>query len=512
MEYQLVREVCPVCETLLEGTKEQPIDVGLELPDYCPDIERILRCRVSPSVTGRSISGDMLEVNGSALLSLYYIDAKKQAVRLCEHSMPFSCSFQLREPAPDASVSVRLRPDYINCRAVSPRKADIHGAFSVIVSASAGSSQEYVTGIAGDDIQQSLRHETVSRLRCCTQQQFSITEVLDIGQGRGVPETILRSELGVSCHSVKALTDKLMLTGEAVLKIVYLTDAETGAQDSMSFNVPFSQVIDAAGADDGTVNDIRLEVMNYSAALRSEYDESSTLVTLDARLCATVAAYEDKEITVIEDAYSTDYDLELSYKQYRLTRLAALTDITHYAEAQLSSGDSRITQVTDLWCETVSPLCVYENGSISVRGKLLCCMLALDGDGVPFYMERPVEFSVSPDTPAGLTSPLIRTDVSVKNISFRITGDNTVDIRAELRLTGAVYDNVQLRGVSGVTASEDSCRVKDRTAALTLYYAEEGEKLWDIARAYCTSAEAIRLENEMTEDVVAARGMLLIPM
>ena len=512
MEYQLTREICPVCETLLEGTKEQPIDVGLELPDYCPDIERILKCRVSPSVTGRSISGDMLEVNGSALLSMYYIDAKKQAVRLCEHSVPFSCSFQLRDTAQDAAVSVRVRTDYINCRAVSPRKADIHGAFSVTATVSAGIGQEYVTGIVGDDIQQSLRHETVSRVRACTRQQFSLTEVLDIGQGKGSPESILRSELSVSCQSVKALTDKLMLTGEAVLRILYLTDIETGAQDTMTFNVPFTQVIDAKGADDTTVNEVRLEVMNYSAVLKSEYDENSTLVTLDARLCASVMAFEDMEMTIIEDAYSTDYDLELSYRQYKLTRLASLIDVTHYAEAQLSSGDISITQVLDIWSEAVSPICVYENGSLTVRGKLVCCMLALDDDGVPFYIESPVEFSVSPDIPAELTSPSARTDVSVKNVSFRITGDNTVDIKAELRLAGAVYDIVQLRGVSGVAASEDSCRLKDRTAALTLYYADEGERLWDIARAYCTSAEAIRLENEMTDDVVAARGMLLIPM
>ncbi len=512
MEYQLTREICSVCETLIEGTKEQPIDIGLELPDYCPDIERILKCRVSPSVTGRSISGDVLEINGTALLSLYYIDSKKQSIRLCEHQSPFSCSFQLKEPAPEAAVSVRLRTEYLNCRAVSPRKADIHGAFSVIVSVFTGSEQEYITGIIGDDIQQSLRHETVSRVCGCSQQQFSITEVLDIGQGKGLPESILRSDLSVSCQSIKALSDKLMLSGEAVLRILYLTDAESGARDTMTFNIPFTQVIDAKGVTDSTVNEVRLEVMSYSANLRSEYDENSTLVMLDARLCAAVIACEDMEISIIEDAYSTDFDLELEYKQYKVIRLVSLPDITHFAEAQISSGDNAITQILDLWTEGVSSICVYENDDLSIRGKLVCCMLALDNDGVPFYIERPVEFAVSPDIPAGLSSPAARIDVAVKNISFRITGDNTVDIRAELRLTGSVYENLRIRGAASASASEDSCRTKDRAAALTLYYADEGEKLWDIARNYCTSAEAIKLENEMTEDVIAARGMLLIPM
>ncbi len=512
MEYQLTKEICPVNETLLDGTKEQPIDIELNLPDYCPDIERILKCRVSPGITGRNISGDMLEINGNALISLYYLDSRKQAIRLCEHTSPFSCSFPVKSPSADAISSVRLRTEYINCRAVSPRRADIHGAFSVIVSVTAGREQEYFTEIVGDDIRQRRRTETVSRLCGSSQQQFSVTEVLDIGQGRGMPESILRSELSVSCDSVKALTDKLMINGEVVLRILYITDLETGAQDTMTFNVPFSQVLDAKGVTDSTVNEVKLEVMNYSAALKSEYDENSTLVTLDARLCACVTACEDMEISIIEDAYSTEYNIDLSYRQYKLTRLAALLNSSAYAEAQLSTGDSSITQILDLWCEQVSCISVYENDSFSVRGKLSCCMFALDNEGVPFYIERPVEFSASPEIPADLINPTSSADVSVKGVSFRITGDNTIDIKAELRISGAVYDNIRLKGVDSAEAAEDNCRQKDKAAALTLYYADEGESLWDIARAYCTSTEAIMLENEMTDDVITARGMILIPM
>ena len=79
MEYRLQKESCHVSESVLEATKEMPIDLDLSLPDYCPDIEKILKCRVSPQISGRSLSGDMLELEGNALISLYYLDAKKQA-------------------------------------------------------------------------------------------------------------------------------------------------------------------------------------------------------------------------------------------------------------------------------------------------------------------------------------------------------------------------------------------------------------------------------------------------
>ena len=77
MEYQCKKEVFPVCETVFEGTSEQPVDLELSLPDYCPDIERILKCRLCPSVSSKNISGDRLDVDGMVLISLYYLDSKK---------------------------------------------------------------------------------------------------------------------------------------------------------------------------------------------------------------------------------------------------------------------------------------------------------------------------------------------------------------------------------------------------------------------------------------------------
>ena len=47
---------------------------------------------------------------------------------------------------------------------------------------------------------------------------------------------------------------------------------------------------------------------------------------------------------------------------------------------------------------------------------------------------------------------------------------------------------------------------------LILYYAEAGEALWDIARLYCTSMEAIQRENGLECEKMDSKGMLLIPM
>ena len=512
MDYITRKEKCSICETVFEGSAEQPVDLELSLPDYCPDVERILKCRICPGISSGSITGDRLDVDGNVTIRLYYLDSKKQADRLCEHTSPFSCSFTLRNADPECISRIRLRTGYLNCRAVSPRKLDIHGAFTVMASVYKPGEKQYCTGIEGDDIQQQTHSELVSELKGCARQQFSLSEVLDIGKGKGTPESILRSELIIIPDECRAIENKLMLKGEAILKVLYITDIETGSQDMMTFNIPLSQIIDVPGINESTVNDVSVDVMSYDISLKSEFDESSTLLALDARLCAVVLGYENREISVVDDAYSTDYEIETGIRTESFVRLAECSTMTQSICGNIGTGDNGITRVIDIWCESISSVSDSDGGNITIRGKINCCMLALDREGVPFCTEKALDFSFSPEIREQQGEISVRADLCVPSVSFRITDDSNVEIKAELRLSAAVYSSAARRCITDVSAGDDRIREKDKTAALTIYYADEGETLWDIARLYCTSVEAVRLENNMTDDVIKARSMVLIPM
>ena len=512
MEYQFEKENCFVCEKVFEGSSEQAVDLDFSLPDYCPDIERILKCRICPSVMSKNISSDRLDVDGVAVIKLYYLDTKKQAIRLCEHTSPFSCSFNIKSTVQDPTAIVKVKTEYLNCRALTPRKLDIHGAFSVCAAVYQKAEQEYCCSINGDDIQQRKHTEQISCLSGIGQQQFSISEVLDIGQGKGSPESILRSEFSIGLESAKALSDKIMLKGEAVLRLLYVTDIETGLQDTMTFNIPYSQVIDAQGISDISQNDIKLEVMNYDVSLKSEYDESSTLVTLDAKICATVFAYDERSIDTVDDAYSTVYELDLEEKNCKYSHIISMPDSDISVKEEVKTGDNNISKIIDTWCDGVSYISNFDGNTLTTKGKVNCCIFAVDKDGVPFYIERPLEFSVNPDIPQSFGEISANIDLSCKSLSFRITGDNSIELKADLKLKGIVFENKVCRAVTGAVGNEDQKRVKDKNAALTLYYADEGENLWSIARLYCTSVEAIKLENELTDDIIQAHSMILIPM
>lgn len=78
-------------------------------------------------------------------------------------------------------------------------------------------------------------------------------------------------------------------------------------------------------------------------------------------------------------------------------------------------------------------------------------------------------------------------------------------------VTGEIYDVCTTTAVSSVKADEEKKRRRDDCSSLILYFAAEGEDVWDIARDYCTSVTQVRQENDLTEDILTADRMIMIP-
>ena len=97
------------------------------------------------------------------------------------------------------------------------------------------------------------------------------------------------------------------------------------------------------------------------------------------------------------------------------------------------------------------------------------------------------------------------------SISYSVSGANNVDIKINFDIYAALYSCQRYDMVTDVMGDESKAIDKD-TASLTVYYASEGEKIWDIARKYHTSLNMIKNENDLLEDTLKSDCMLLIPM
>ena len=71
-EQEKVKITTPEC--FFEDSVTQSVDEQLNLPDYCSDIKRILKCSLHPEVNSVQLGGDRVSVRGNLQIRLLYVN------------------------------------------------------------------------------------------------------------------------------------------------------------------------------------------------------------------------------------------------------------------------------------------------------------------------------------------------------------------------------------------------------------------------------------------------------
>lgn len=510
MNYPIKTDGFFVCKTIFNETREKTVDADIALPDYCPDIQKILKCRIEPHIETRNIIGDRIEIEGNATVKIIYIDAIKMAVRCTEQSYPFSISENLRETPKEPALQTEIKVNYLNCRALSPRRLNLHGAFNVNIKVLDKCEERTVTHIKGTDIQQKKSSVQYSYIRSITQRQFSVTETLEPGQNHSAVQSVIRSEIRAVKGDCKMNGNKLIYKGDLLIKLVYLADLDSGKLESMDYSIPFSQAIEPeSGTDESTIS-LRTEILSYSITLRNEIGFDDPLPVLSAKLCVTALVLEKRDTTVIKDCYSTMYRTLPEYAEITLPILKCEFKESIVDKVNVDLTENTVSKVIDVWCENGNAVCIQKEGKTYITGKYNVCVLAADNEGNTVYTERSGEYTHALSQDMNIDRPDFYTETKVISSSYRICSERRIEVRTELLVSGEVYDEINIKCLSALSTDGEKPREDTKKEPLVLYYARGGEDIWDIARAYCTAPDNIRNDNELDCDALSSDRLLLI--
>lgn len=508
MDYTLLKKAVSIKETVFDGCSEQPVDLDLTLPDYCPDILRILKCRVTPKVLTKSISGDRLEIEGTAEIKILYIDAIKKSVRCSDHNVPFSTSFNMKQSPQNAVVVAKVKTEYINCRAISPRRLDIHGAFSVCANVVCKLDKEFPIGIDDNNVQVKGKKVNVSSLEGMGQQQFILSDNVTLGSNSSNIEAIIKSDASVLIGDCRAISNKVMIKGDINIRVLYLTDINTGETRIFDYTIPFSEILDADGVDESCMCVTDIRIINHTVNVKSEYSDGDSNIGFEVKISATVFGYKSIEIVPLDDAYSTEYEMNLVYSQSQLTNIEKSYSENCITKSTVEIGTDTIQSVIDLWCEQCSTSVYNEDGNTLIKGRLNMCILAKNNEDMPFYSERVIEFTYP--IPQENENIIAEVNGEVQSISYRINGNSSLDFRIETRLDITLLTKNSIRLITSASADTERPIKKDNTA-LTLYYASRGESVWEISKNYAVCCNSVMEENELNDDEITGSVMLFIP-
>lgn len=235
-------------EQIFDGVQECPVDTEYTLPDYCADIQKILKCIVTPEVTSVSAAGDSLTIDGCASMHVLYLDAKGGCVRGFDTKKEFTCSVRLRAQAENVTAEAEPFVQHMTCRAMNARRVDLHITLGLSVRAYAVRQLEIADCISDDRVETKCEEYDVTRAVGCVMHAFILEQNAELPNGKSPIETVLRCSVRYQIDTVQPQAGGAVVTGKACVEILYRTFSDTAMPERFSCILPFTQTVECAGA------------------------------------------------------------------------------------------------------------------------------------------------------------------------------------------------------------------------------------------------------------------------
>jgi len=508
MELSLQRQTITINETVFQASVEQPIECDALLPDYCPDIVKVLKCGAITHVDSSSVSGNRLTIEGMALIQIYYASDQNQ-IRHAEYKVPFDKQIDLRAAPEKPIVNITPSVDYVNCRAVNQRRIDVRGAVSFTVKVMDQREQQFISDAAGAGLQ--IRREMIKATHILGQSKntFPVAEELELGYGKGQIGTIVRTSYRTHAHDHKVVSGKVVVKGDFMIHILYqpLEDEET--LEVMEYMLPLSQIVDSEYADEDCLCDVELFVISCDITPKAGEDGEYRAFDLDARVGANVTAHRHSEIPVAGDCYSTKYETASKQAPVSFIRLIDMVSeiIPHKVALDLPEG---VESLLDAWGDVQSISWKRQSGALVLDLKLNVCLFARMENRECLYFEHPTELSHTITLSENCGELQFEPTCKLLSCSYSLVGKEKIEMRCEVMVRGCVYCTIRREAISDISVDEEKVKVKEQNK-LYIYYADMGESVWKIAKNYNTAASAIWEENNIESDELGEKRMLLIP-
>lgn len=505
MELKVSHKSICINEVVFDNVLEQPVELDYLLPDYCPSIFKMLKCKVRPIVTSKQVTNDKLIIDGIVYIRMVYVSEGSHAIRSLTQKQVFTKSVDLKEEYCNCYITAYPKVDYVNCRVVNDHRLDIRGAISIKTTIATPKTIDVVTNVDGMGVQ--INTQTIQALgeRLVGEKEFSLSEQLELAYGKPEISQILDHSTAIAIVEQKIIQNKVIIKGEALIHTIYSCEEEKA--HIMDYTVPFSQIVDIEGVSEDYIVITTSQVSN----IEIEPNQANDGVEIELSLYLNCEANINQDTLLADDLYSTTHDAQSVTNKIKLEQLIAPINDCTVCKTNIKIPQNEISCVYDIVCEFINQTSKTTDGCINISGNLSISILALDCDNMPIVVDKlnPCEYRI--DCSCCTDESFVYPHITISNVSYNMLTGDELEVRVELKTCGNLYKHSYYTVISGVNI-DDECKKKcTDNEAVRLYYAENGERLWDIAKKFNTCCRSITEENCLTDDCVTTKGMLLIP-
>ena len=458
------------------------------LPDYRPEMRRVIGVYATPTVDGKYLSGDELEVDGGVTYTVLYVGGEGE---ICQTSQTSTYTGKISVKTDDDRFTVWDIPlgavvDGVTCRLTGPRRFTLSSRVKLSLMSQKGVDVSLKAEIP-DGSRVRRQNETHKTAAVCEVRKNGEVGG-DIRQQEGMRVVTAKGELSIGDVRLGEQNKKeTTVKGEAYVTVLLMS--REGEFVTAKGRAPIEEVIglpeipkSAELHPVGFGNVVMLEIDSAedgTISWRMEYD-----IDLNIMKCIESQVAIDAYLTGTED--KTRAETFLSY----VPAGAVNGRLTTSATARLRPDMTYICS----WGSGIADKCEISSGRMSVCGNVkITVVTAGGGEVIAEDVHIPLKYeceALGVADPAEDGDLCKRASVNVTDINVRVDGD-TMNITAELSIGCIALAAEKVSAVVEISPDADAETVKTNNEnVIRVYVPDEGESSWDVEKRFRLDKEA----------------------
>lgn len=508
MELELKKVSLDTYETGGELTLAQEETAETIVPDYCPDIARIIETDGKVYLHSRELRDGKAELSGTVRVTVLYTPDGEGGIRSLEYAMPFTVESDSRALPGCQHLLAETETEFLEARMLNPRKIFTHCKLVTHITGYQRKPFEFCADVESEpelQVEKRMESQHAILLTHIAEKDFTFTEQMNLSPGREGAAELLTSQLSSTVTETKIVGSKLIFKGVFSVSLLYRDNS--GSCGSITSELPFSQIMEVEGAVEGSAARVQLQLTGTDFQIDGD-DPEGRQIAVTLYFHATALLREEQDLTLLSDLYSTAYDM---------TYEAAPMSVTSFCEELTRRQTMREVLEIGVVAESILALSAYcgtvsvsREGNMAVlRSGVTVRAMYLDEGGVPLVAERSIDASCQIELPEdcritakAICAEEVQGTLGDRGIEVRFPVDFHVEAEARVKkicICGAKLDTETMKDAGGAPSLVLRCIGRQETA-------------WDLAKKYNTTIDAILSANQLEgEGDIPQEKLLLIP-
>ncbi len=508
-----------VTQLLYDATPGTDLSGEFSLPDYLPDVRRVLYVTAEPHTTGRYMNGERLELEGTTEITLLYL-SDENTLHSFIGSVPFTENIPIPHLDENTVVTARVTADNGACRLSGPRKCTLRCRVRFAVRALTEIS--VVPDTAALPPAETLCTKTVTQPAVCVRSvsRDDLRYAEDIAAG-GIIYEVLSSSVTPVVAECRAGRDTVTVKGDYFIRALCAFSDDTDTSHSyrvLERRIPFSEELPLSAPLPNDDHVLLIPDLAVTVCTPTVTEEGRNL-GIDFSVECAVLCTCDAPVSVITDAFLPTEDVRITFDDVSSYLPLCVFNGTYTATGTLKYDTSDgVREVID--CRVLPRIdrITTENGFTVITGELQTTALARceNGSFLPISGNIPLHWETdnAPCSRIPATEQLLACEMPVTAVQTKLDPDGTIAVEVTLRPELSAAKRLTIPLPRAISVPADAKPFPPSPFSAVLFYPMPGESLWDIARRYRMPPADICLANDLPTDTEAVPDgvtVLLIP-